>query len=66
MAVFRGFSWKKVPLYALSQTLGAWAGAMIVYLTYYTGLGIIDPLKTRASASLFSTYALDYVPSGES
>lgn len=66
LAVFRKFSWKKVPIYVVSQTLGAWAGAMLVYITYYTALGIVDPMKTSATASLFSTYALEYVPSGES
>ncbi|KAF8323297.1 putative aquaporin 3 [Clavulina sp. PMI_390] len=64
MAVFRGFSWKKVPVYVLAQTLGACAGALIVYLNYYTAIGLVDPEKTIATASLFSTYGLQYVPSG--
>lgn len=35
LAVFRGFSWKKVPGYILSQLLGAFSGAAVIYGVYY-------------------------------
>jgi glycerol uptake facilitator protein len=31
LAVFRGFSWRKVPFYVLAQVVGAFLGAAIVY-----------------------------------
>lgn len=66
LAIFRGFSWKRVPIYICAQLCGAWTGAMLVYTNYYSALKIADPLKTKASASLFATYPADYLPSGES
>ena len=34
MAMFRGFSWKKVIPYSLAQVVGAFAGAAVVYLMF--------------------------------
>jgi len=34
MAMFRGFSWKKVLPYSLAQIVGAFAGAAVVYLMF--------------------------------
>jgi glycerol uptake facilitator protein len=34
LAVYRGFSWKKVPLYMVAQVIGAFLGAAIVYLLF--------------------------------
>jgi glycerol uptake facilitator protein len=36
LAVYRGFSWKKVLPYCLAQVVGAFIGAAIVYALYYT------------------------------
>lgn len=64
MAVFRGFPWKKVPIYVLSQTAGGCFGALLVYSNYMHAISIVDPHKTRLTASIFATYSLDYMPSG--
>jgi len=66
MAVFRGFPWRKVPGYVLGQVIGAWAGAMLVFANYFHAIDIFEGQKgkrTLSTASLFGTYALDYMPS---
>ena len=35
MAISGKLSWKKVPVYMLGQYLGAFLGAVMVYLIYY-------------------------------
>lgn len=64
-AIFRGFPWKKVPVYIAAQLLGAWAGGILIYANYSHAIALVDPSKTQATASLFTTYSLDYMPSGE-
>jgi len=39
-------------------------GALIIYGNYLHAINIVDPDKTRTTASLFATYALDYLPGG--
>jgi len=66
LAVFRGFPWRKVPGYVLGQLIGAWAGAIIVFGNYFHAIDIVEGGKgerTLKTASLFSTYALDYMTS---
>ncbi|KAJ3564588.1 hypothetical protein NP233_g8200 [Leucocoprinus birnbaumii] len=68
LAVFRGFSWKKVPkphklVYMLAQLLGATVGSTVVYANYISAINIVEGgrhIRTRTTASLFCTYALDY------
>ncbi|KAJ3572958.1 hypothetical protein NP233_g2747 [Leucocoprinus birnbaumii] len=63
LAVFRGFSWKKVPVYMLAQLLGATVGSTVVYANYIGAIDIVEGgrhIRTRTTASLFCTYALDY------
>ncbi|KAF9515990.1 hypothetical protein BS47DRAFT_709630 [Hydnum rufescens UP504] len=62
MAVFRGFPWKKVPVYWLAQTAGGCFGALVAYSNYMHAISIVDPDKTRLTASIFAGYALDYLP----
>lgn len=38
MAVKRGFAWKDVVPYIVAQVVGAFLGALLVYLVYYQGL----------------------------
>ena len=64
LAIFRGFPKMKVPIYIMAQLLGAWMGGLLIYANYYHAIKIVDPDLTRATASLFTTYALDYLPSG--
>lgn len=64
LAVFRGFPWKKVPVYMLAQLLGALVGSALVYANYIHAIDIVEggrDIRTIATASLFSTYALDYM-----
>ena len=64
LAVFRGFPWKRDPIYLLSQTSGACLGALLVYSNYMHAILIVDPHKTRLTSSLFVPYTLDYLPAG--
>ena len=39
-------------------------GGLIVYANYFHAIKIVDPDLTRTTASLFATYASDYLPGG--
>ncbi|VDC04671.1 unnamed protein product [Peniophora sp. CBMAI 1063] len=66
LAIFRGFPWKKVPGYVIGQIFGAWMGAMLTYANYFHAIDVYEGGKgirtTPGTASLFATYALDYLP----
>ncbi|CAE7079743.1 unnamed protein product [Rhizoctonia solani] len=68
-AIFRGFSWKKVPSYILAQVLGACAGAGLVYANYHRALDLYEGgLGVRTvpgTASLFTTFAMDYLSNAQ-
>lgn len=55
LAVFRGFPWPKVAPYAASQTLGAMAGAMLVWFNYREAILRFDPALEK-SAGIFTTF----------
>lgn len=55
VAAFRGFPWRKVPLYMLSQTAGAMAGAALVWFNYREAILRYDPLLEK-SAGIFTTF----------
>ncbi|CAA7262912.1 unnamed protein product [Cyclocybe aegerita] len=64
LATFRGFPWKKVPIYILAQVLGGLVGAACVYGNYYHAINIVEGgvgVRTLSTAGLFSTYALPYM-----
>ncbi|CAE6438935.1 unnamed protein product [Rhizoctonia solani] len=65
-AIFRGFSWKKVPGYMLAQVLGACVGAGLIYANYYIAINVYEGgvgIKTvPGTASLFATFPADYMP----
>lgn len=54
-ALFRGFPWRKVAPYALAQTLGAFAAALIVRVAYADYINLVDPEKTIETQGIFST-----------
>ncbi|HEX4721742.1 MAG TPA: MIP/aquaporin family protein [Pseudonocardiaceae bacterium] len=55
LAVFKGFEWRKVAPYALAQTLGAFAAALIVRWNYSEVLDKLDPSHGIKSQFIFST-----------
>ncbi|OAX42144.1 major intrinsic protein superfamily membrane channel protein [Rhizopogon vinicolor AM-OR11-026] len=65
LAVFRGFPWKKVPIYALAQLLGAFCAAGIVYANYFHVINIVEggrSIRTiNGSGDLFATYAASFM-----
>jgi len=64
MATWRGLPWRKVPGYILAQVLGGMFGAATIYGNYIHAIDIFEgshDIRTRATASLFATYALDYM-----
>ncbi|KAJ7644861.1 aquaporin [Roridomyces roridus] len=64
LATYRGFPWKKVPGYILAQILGGLVGAGLVYANYIHAIDIFEGgrhVRTLGTASLFSTYAADYM-----
>ena len=56
LAVFGGFSWRKVAPYALAQTLGAFVAALLVRWNYSEVLNKVDPHHTTTGTQgVFST-----------
>lgn len=61
--LYRGHPWRKLPVYALAQLLGAMTGAAIVYANYKSafdafegGAGIRTVTGPTATAGVFCTY----------
>ncbi len=69
-ATFRGFPWRKVPGYIISQLLGGFVAAFIVYGTYksnidnFEGHGIRTVTGDTATAGIFCTFAKPYLTRG--
>lgn len=64
MATYRGFPWRKVPVYILAQLLGGIAGAALVYANYFHAIDIVEGgrnVRTLKTAGLFATYAANYM-----
>ncbi|MFI6795006.1 MIP/aquaporin family protein [Streptosporangium canum] len=55
LAVFKGFSWRKVLPYSLAQVAGAFVAALIVRWNYADVLAAFDPGHTFKSQFVFST-----------
>lgn len=62
--LFRGFPWKKLPIYAAAQIMGCYCGAAIIYGNYksaidaYEGYGIrtVPGYSKTATGGIFCTY----------
>jgi MIP family channel proteins len=71
-AALRGFPWRKVPAYLVAQTLGAFAGAALTFVTYREAFDAFDGgarqvAGEKATAGIFATYPqpfLSAVPGG--
>ncbi|KAF8195403.1 aquaporin [Pholiota molesta] len=63
LATFRGFPWKKVPIYIAAQLLGGIVGAACIYANYFHAIDLFEGqgVRTLSTAGLFSTYALPYM-----
>ncbi|MGW2935986.1 MIP/aquaporin family protein [Streptomyces sp. NPDC001156] len=71
-AVRRRFPWPKVPSYMLSQLMGAFAGAALVYAVYHDAINTFDRAMTGpktnghtlATFSIFGTFPAQYFHGG--
>lgn len=64
LATWRDFPWKKVPGYILAQVLGGLVGAALTYANYHQAITLFEggaDIRTSATASLFTTYPIDYI-----
>ncbi|KAM3513532.1 hypothetical protein MY11210_002819 [Beauveria gryllotalpidicola] len=66
--IFRGHPWRKFPVYAIAQLLGAMAGAAIIYGNYKSaidnfegGPGIRTVTGPNATAGVFCTYPAPFM-----
>lgn len=65
--VYRGFPWKKLPIYILAQMLGAFVAALIVYANYksafdmYEGVGVRTVSGPTSTAGIFCTYPAPFM-----
>jgi glycerol uptake facilitator protein len=55
LAVFRGFSWRKVVPYTVAQVAGAFAGAALVFWNYRPAFEKVDPTLAE-KAGVFTTF----------
>src|ERR1700689_1930895 len=55
LAVFRGFSWRKVLPYSIAQTAGAFVASALVYWNYLPAFRLTDP-QLEHTAGVFTTF----------
>ncbi|KAJ5533772.1 hypothetical protein N7527_000026 [Penicillium freii] len=68
--VLRGFPWRKFPVYALAQILGAMCGSAIVYGNYKSAINVyeggpnirtVPGYSTTATGGIFCTYPAEFM-----
>ena len=69
LAVLRGFPWRRVPIYVLAQTAGAFAGAALTFLTYREAFDAFDGgarqvAGAAGTAGIFATYPQPFLSIG--
>jgi glycerol uptake facilitator protein len=59
-ALYRGFSWKKVPTFWLAQLLGAFVGAALVYFNYHDAISSFEHAQkiTRGATNSIPTFSI--------
>jgi glycerol uptake facilitator len=59
-AARRGFPWRKVPGYIAAQVLGAFLGALLVYIVYHAAIDSYDTANhiTRGQPNSVATYSI--------
>ena len=59
-AARRGFPWRKVPGYIAAQVLGAFLGALLVYIVYHAAINSYDTANhiTRGQPNSLPTYSI--------
>jgi glycerol uptake facilitator protein len=68
LAVFRGFDWRKVPGYMVSQVLGAFVAAAVLYLNYKQAINAFEAANEISRGdpnsvptySIFATFPAEY------
>ncbi len=55
LAVWAGFSWRKVLPFMVAQTAGAFVAALLVRAVYSDAIALVDPDHTIATQGIFST-----------
>ena len=60
LAAKRGFAWTKVPGYIVAQVLGAFVGALVVYIVYKAAIDSYDTMNhiTRGQPNSLPTYSI--------
>ena len=53
--MIRGFPWRKVVLYTMAQTAGAFVAAVVVFWNYLPAFHRVDPGLER-TAGIFTTF----------
>ncbi|SCU84887.1 LAFA_0D12618g1_1 [Lachancea sp. 'fantastica'] len=61
--VYRGFPWRKVPIYWAGQLLGAYVGGLVVFMYYMPVIEYVYPDWTgnETVLSMFCTFPLEYL-----
>ncbi len=66
-AIFRGFPWKKVPIYIFAQVLGGFLAALICYANYFHAIDLVEGKNIRTvpgTAGLFTPYPVRFISEG--
>ncbi|GAB1607625.1 aquaporin-7-like [Argonauta hians] len=65
VAILRGLSWRKVPVYLVGQYLGSFLAAASVYGVYEDGINKleVDGQRSMVTAKIFATYPKHHVTS---